>query len=110
MAGRFGRTTAMVLDPDGIDRVYEVVLDDDAAATHPTPVGTFRERRGYLRCRGPGGGVCYAAVQEFDGAWRRVRGHVVSGDADNAHLHAELETFCRASGVAARYSPPATYP
>jgi hypothetical protein len=49
-------------------------------------------------------------VPEFDGAWRRVRGRVVSGDADDAHLHAELETFCRGSGVAARYFSPATNP
>jgi hypothetical protein len=41
MAGRFGRTTAMVLDPDGVDRVYEVVLAA-AAATRPRSARSAR--------------------------------------------------------------------
>jgi len=121
---RFSIERWTILDPDGTDRSYDIIVDNNATKTLEGPFGEIQERWGFLRCEGKqyvgifgretpvmagrDSEVYYASVHEFDGEWyhqqadRRGLHHYVTASSGRGQLFATLENFCAAHQITAR--------
>lgn len=122
---RFFLENATILDSDGENRIYEIIVDTNSTVRVETPFGEVKERWGFIRCRGKqylgtfgretpvlvgeSDEIYYAPMHEFDGEWyhagadsRGLYQHVTARSGRGL-LFAALENFCAANNVAAQY-------